>query len=177
MKKKYTKIGILGGTYDPPHIGHLHISKVGKKKLKLNKMLWIVTKRNPLKQKPFLKIGDRIKLSKQITKKEVKIFIKYLDNKINSTNTFDLIKYLKKRNKKNKLYFFIGADNLVNLHKWKKWKRIPELATIIVFARTNYSTKALKSIAAKKLEKNDWIYINDKKMNISSSLIRKFSVT
>ena len=97
-------------------------------------------------------------------------FENWRQNKIIKTNN-------KKRSKKNKLYFFIGADNLVNLHKWKKWKRIPELATIIVFARTNYSTKALKSIAAKKLEKNDWIYINDKKMNISSSLIRKFSVT
>ena len=53
-------------------------------------------------------------------------------------------------------------------------KKIPELAKIIVFARPNYSIKALNSIASKRLKKKDWMYINAKKMNISSSLIRKF---
>jgi len=73
-----------------------------------------------------------------------------------------------------KLFFLIGADNLIKFHKWNKWKKIPELAKIIVFARPNYSIKALNSIASKKLKKKDWMYINSKKMNISSSLIRKF---
>ena len=68
----------------------------------------------------------------------------------------------------------MGADNLINFHKWRKWKKIPDLAKIVVFARTKYSTRAFKSIAAKKLRKKDWIYIKDKKINISSSLIRKF---
>ena len=63
---------------------------------------------------------------------------------------------------------------LVNFHKWKNWKKIPELAKIVVFARPNYSKKALSSIAAKKLKKEDWIYLNYKKIDISSSLIRKF---
>ena len=68
----------------------------------------------------------------------------------------------------------MGADNLINFHKWYKWEKIPNLAKIVVFARTKYSVKALKSIASKKLEKKDWVYIKDKKINISSSLIRKF---
>jgi nicotinic acid mononucleotide adenylyltransferase len=63
---------------------------------------------------------------------------------------------------------------LIKFHKWNKWEKIPELAKIIVFARPNYSIKALNSIASKKLKKKDWMYINAKKMNISSSLIRKF---
>ena len=68
----------------------------------------------------------------------------------------------------------MGADNLTNFHKWYKWKTIPNLAKIVVFARTKYSVKALKSMASKKLKKKDWVYIKDKKINISSSLIRKF---
>ena len=68
----------------------------------------------------------------------------------------------------------MGADNLINFHKWKNWKKIPTLAKIVVFARPNFSVKALNSVAAKKLGKEDWIYLNDKKINISSSLIRKF---
>ena len=66
IKKNYTKIGILGGTFDPPHKGHLFISKVAIKKFKLNKLLWAVTKKNPLKKKPYLSIKERIKLSKKI---------------------------------------------------------------------------------------------------------------
>ena len=174
FKKNQKKIGILGGTFDPPHIGHLHISKIALKKLKLDSLIWIITKQNPLKQKPYLSTKTRLRLSKDITKSQKKIFVKCLDNKIKSRNTFDLLNYLKKKNKKIKLFFLIGADNLIKFHKWNKWKKIPELAKIVVFARTNCSTKALNSIASKKLKKRDWMYINSKKMNISSSLIRKF---
>ncbi len=174
FKKNYNKIGILGGTFDPPHIGHLYISKIALQKLKLNAVIWIITKHNPLKQKPYLSTKTRMNLSKDMTKNQKKIFVEYLDDKIKSRNTFDLLNFLKKKNKKIKLFFLIGADNLIKFHKWNKWKQIPKLAKIIVFARPNYSIKALNSVASKKLKKKDWIYINAKKMNISSSLIRKF---
>ena len=68
LKKSYNKIGILGGTFDPPHIGHLHISKIAMKKLRLNKIIWLVTKHNPLKSKPYLSTKIRIKLSKKLVK-------------------------------------------------------------------------------------------------------------
>ncbi len=174
FKKNYNKIGILGGTFDPPHRGHLYISKIALKKLKLNKLIWVVTKKNPLKRKPYLSTKIRIKLSKKITKREQKIFVHYFGNKIKSNNTFDLLNYIKKKNQKTKLYFLIGADNLVKFHKWNNWKKIPKLARIVVFARQNYSMKSLSFIASKKLDKKDLVYINSKKINISSSLIRKF---
>jgi nicotinate-nucleotide adenylyltransferase len=81
---------------------------------------------------------------------------------------------LKKKKKNAELYFLMGADNLVNFHKWEKWKKIPSLAKLVVFARSKYSNLSLKSIASKKLKKADWLYISAKKINISSSLIRKF---
>ena len=174
MKKKNKNIGILGGTFDPPHVGHLHISNIALKKLKLDKVVWFIAKQNPLKDKPFLSTKIRIKLSKEITKNHKKIYTKYLDDKAKSKNTFDLLKYFKKKNKKKNLFFIIGADNLINFHKWDKWKKIPKLAKIVVFDRQNYSTKALNSIASKNLKKNEWMYIRAKKINISSSLIRKF---
>ena len=172
--KKNIKVGILGGTFDPPHIGHLHISKIALKKLKLNKLIWTITKKNPLKKKPYLKIKTRIKLSKKITNKEKKIFVRYFDDKIKSTNTFDLLNHMKRKQKKTKLYFLIGADNLIKFHKWKNWKKIPKLAKIVVFPRDNHLIRKNKYIVLKRLKKNDLIYINSKKINISSSLIRKF---
>tara|TARA_Y100000590_G_scaffold467918_1_gene648554 strand:+ start:4309 stop:4842 length:534 start_codon:yes stop_codon:yes gene_type:complete len=174
LSKKKIKIGILGGTFDPPHIGHLHISKVGIKKLKLNKLMWLITEKNPLKQKPSLSIKKRIKLSEKITSSERKIFVQYLESKIKSKNTFDLLNYIRCKNKKVKIFFLMGADNFVRFHKWKNWKKIPNLAKLVIFARKNYSVKALNSIASKKLMKKAWIYIPGKKVNISSSLIRKF---
>ena len=173
LKKKNKKVGILGGTFDPPHEGHLNISNIAIKKLKLDKIIWIITKQNPLKQKPYLSVKIRKKLSKNLTKKQTKISIKYIDDLVKSKNTINLLNFLLKKEKKIKLYFLIGADNLINFHKWKSWKKIPKLAKIVVFARPDYSRKALNSIAAKKLKKEDWIYLNYKKINISSSLIRK----
>ena len=174
LSKKKIKIGILGGTFDAPHIGHLHISKVGIKKLKLNKLMWLITEKNPLKQKPSLSIKKRIKLSEKITSSERKIFVQYLESKIKSKNTFDLLNYIRCKNKKVKIFFLMGADNFVRFHKWKNWKKIPNLAKLVIFARKNYSVKALNSISSKKLMKKAWIYIPGKKVNISSSLIRKF---
>tara|TARA_B110001454_G_C12687037_1_gene420627 strand:+ start:954 stop:1472 length:519 start_codon:yes stop_codon:yes gene_type:complete len=171
LKSKLKKVGILGGTFDPPHIGHLNISKIALKKLKLDNLLWIVTKQNPLKGKPYLSIKTRLYLSRKITKNHKKIYIKCLDKKIKSKNTYNLLNYFKNKNKK--LFFIIGADNLIKFHKWKNWEKISKISKIIVFARPNYSIKALKSVAAKKMDRNDWMFINSKKTNISSSLIRK----
>ena len=174
FKKNYTKIGILGGTFDPPHKGHLYISKIALKKLKLNRLIWIVTKNNPLKEKPYLNIKTRKNLTKKITRKEKKIFVKYYEDKIKSINTFNLLNYIKKKNKKTKLFFLIGADNLAKFHKWNNWKKIPKLAKIVVFPRQNFPIKSTKLITSKKLNKKDLIHIKSKKINISSSLIRKF---
>jgi len=174
LKKKYKKIGILGGTFDPPHFAHLYISKIALKKFNLDILIWIVTKQNPLKKKPYLSTKMRIKLSKNIVKKQKRILVRYLDDAVKSKNTYNLLSYLKKYNEKTKFFFIIGADCFINFHKWKSWKKIPELAKITVFARPKYSTRALNSVAAKKLKKKDWKYINSKKINISSSLIRKF---
>ena len=164
----------MGGTFDPPHVGHLNISKIAIKELKLDKIIWLITKQNPLKKKPYLSVDVRKKLSKSLVKDQKKISIKYLDDLVKSRNTFYLLNFLLKKKSKIKLFFLIGADNLINFHKWKNWKKISNLAKIVVFARPGYSTKALNSVAAKKLKKKDWIYLNYNKINISSSLIRKF---
>jgi nicotinate-nucleotide adenylyltransferase len=169
-KKNHDRIGILGGTFDPPHHGHLHICKTALKKLKLNKILWVVTKKNPLKKKPILNRKIRIRLSKEMTSKSKNIFVKYFDDKLKNSNSYSLLKFIKKNTGAN-LFFLIGADNLKEFHKWENWDKIPKLAKIVVFPRTNYS---LKTISSKIISKKDLIYMKAKKVNISSSLIRKF---
>ena len=165
------KIGIFGGSFDPPHKGHLEISKIAIKELSLAKIYWCVTKKNPFKNKTFFSLSERIKKSKNITKKIKKIKIKYFDKKIKSTNTIDLIKYLNKTKSKNIFFLIIGSDNLINFHKWKEWKLLAKLTEIVVFSRKDYDIKAKKSVIVKKLKKI--IFIKNKQINISSTQIRK----
>ena len=139
------KIGILGGTFDPPHLGHLKISKFAAKKLKLNLVIWAITKKNPLKKKPMISLRERIFLSKKITRSFKKIKIKSYDKRIKSSETINLIKFLRKNQKKPIYYFLIGSDNLLNFHKWKKWRQIPKLCRIAVFPRRGYVKNSLNS--------------------------------
>ena len=166
-------IGILGGTFDPAHICHIIISKTAKKKFKLDKVIWALTKKNPFKTKSSLSLKDRIKYAKNINLKNRFIKIGFYEQKIKSNKTIDLIKYFVKKNKNSNIYFIMGADNLVNFHKWKKSSQIPTLCKILVFDRDGYKTKSLKSPSFKKYNKKGINFIKFKKVNISSSQLRK----
>jgi nicotinate-nucleotide adenylyltransferase len=172
LYKTYKKIGILGGTFDPPHYGHLAISKVALKQLKVDKIFWIITKQNPFKNKPRYNYKKRKYLSEKIVSKEKAIIVKKISSKLNKKNTHALLSLLRKKFK-TKFFFLMGADNFINFHKWSNWMKIPKLAKIVVFARPKFSSKALKSVAAKKLNRKDWIYINTTKLNISSSKLKR----
>ena len=173
FKKNYKKIGILGGTFDPAHIGHIKISREAKKKLKLDCIIWAITKKNPFKNESSLSLKSRINFAKKITKKERFIKIEFYENKIKSNKTIDLINHFKKINKKLDIYFIMGADNLINFHRWHKWKSISQKCNILVFDRQGYRAKSLKSITFKRLNEKNLKYIKFKKVNISSSQLRK----
>ncbi len=173
MIKKIKKIGILGGTFDPCHIGHLKISKEAKRKFDLEKIIWAITKKNPLKKESNLSLQKRLKISKEFTKKHKFIKVNYYEKHIRSNNTFKLINYLEKKFINKKLYFIIGADNLINFHRWKRWKEISQKCNMLVFNRYPYKSKALKSLAFKQIDKKKLKFINFKKINISSSQLRK----
>ena len=173
FKKNHKKIGILGGTFDPAHIGHIKISREAKKKFKLDYVIWAITKKNPFKNKSKLNLNSRIKYAKKITKKEKFIKIEFYENKIKSNKTINLINYFKKINKKLDIYFIMGADNLINFHKWHKWKSILQKCSILVFDRQGYKTKSLKSITFKHLNQKSLEFIKFKKVNISSSQLSK----
>ena len=168
------KIGILGGTFDPPHKGHLKISQIAKKKFDLKKIIWAITKKNPFKKKSYFDLNKRIKLSKSLTEKQKYIKVIFFEKKINSNKTINLIKYLKSKNKKKEIYFLLGADNLLNFHKWDNWKKIPKICKLAVFDRNNFRAKSKKSIAYRTFKNKGLVYVNFKKVNISSSKIKNF---
>ena len=122
------------------------------------------------KKKAFFTLSERIKKCKIITKKIKKIKIKFLEKKIKSNYTINLIKYFKKKISKNNYYLIIGSDNLIEFHRWKSWKLITKLTKIVVFSRKDYDKKAKKSVMMKQVKKI--IFIKNKPINISSTKIK-----
>ena len=172
LKKKKIKIGLLGGTFDPAHKGHLAISKEAKKKFNLKYVIWAITKKNPFKSKSNLALNKRIKIAKKIINSKKFIKVKFYEKKIKSNKTINLINYFNK-NKKNQIFFLMGADNLVNFHKWHKWKQISEKCNILVFDRYGYKKKSLNSKTYKTLKSEKFKFVYFNKVNISSSQLRK----
>ena len=173
LRRKKKEIGILGGSFDPPHEGHVEISKISLKKIKLSKIFWVVTKQNPFKKKPFFSLKDRLSKSKVSIKKYKNIKVLYLEDKIKSSRTINVINYFRRVKKQKNLYLILGSDNLLKFHKWTSWRKIVKLVKLVVFSRKGYDKKSKESVVVKYLNKKNNIYINNKSIDISSSNIRK----
>ena len=165
-------IGLVGGTFDPAHKGHIAITKIAIKKFKLSKVLWVVTKKNPFKNNPYYSLSQRLKKAKEITKGIKKIQVMHLDKRVNSSRSINIINYLVNRKKLKNIFFIIGADNLINFHKWKDWKKIVKLTKLIVFSRKGYDRKGSKSTVTK-YYKNKITFIKNRHIVISSTKLRK----
>jgi len=170
--KKKDKIGILGGTFDPAHKGHLSISKEAAKRFKLKKIVWAITKRNPFKNESKLNLSTRIKRCKKVIGKVKYIKVRFFEDILKSNKTISLINFFTK-NKKYEIFFLMGADNLIHFHKWHKSKAISKKCNIIVFDRRGFKKKSLNSTTYKRLNKKNLKFIEFNKVNISSSQLRK----
>ena len=164
-------IGLLGGSFDPAHKGHLGISRIAIKKLKLKKVYWVITKKNPFKNETFYSLDERIKNAKKMSKTQKKIEVIFLENVVKSSRTINLVNYfIKKKNIKN-IHLIIGSDNLIRFHKWKSWKKIVKLVKLIVFSRRGYDRKGMKSTVVKNF-KNKIIFVKNKHITISSTQLK-----
>ena len=172
MNNKKIKVGILGGSFDPAHKGHLVISKEAKKRFNLERIIWAITKKNPFKAESETLLSKRIKDCKKIIGTNSFIKIRFYENVIKSNKTIDLINHIKKNNNI-EIYFLMGADNLINFHKWHKSKLISQKCNILVFDRHGYKKSSLKSKTFKELNKSILTFVEFEKVNISSSQLRK----
>ena len=181
-------IGLLGGSFDPPHRGHIYISLEAKKILSLDEIWWLVTPQNPLKILKPAVYGERVYNCKKITE-TYPILVKEIEKEINSKYTYYTIKYLQHHYPKIKFYWLMGADNLINFHHWKSWRQMFNQISIVIFKRYGYNKPALNSTAYKTFfnfqiktsqisRKHffflpSWIWINNREIKISSTEIKK----
>ena len=138
----------------------------------MKKLFGQLLKKNQLKAESKTPISKKIKDCKKIIGLNSFIKVKFYENIIRSNKTIDLINYLKK-NKNIEIFFLMGADNLINFHKWHKSKLISQKCNIIVFDRHGYKKNSLKSKTFKRLNNKTLTFVEFKKVNISSSQLRK----
>ncbi|MBI29228.1 MAG: putative nicotinate-nucleotide adenylyltransferase [Alphaproteobacteria bacterium MarineAlpha5_Bin11] len=181
------KVGLLGGSFDPPHKGHIYISLEAKKVFCLDEVWWIVSPQNPLKINKPASYEERLKNCHKLVK-NFPINIKEYEKKINSPYSYKTIKYLKNKYDSIKFFWLMGADNLVGFNKWQNWQEIFNEVSVVVFKRHGYNSNALKSITNKKFLnyrininslKNFtfqklpvWHIVENKEVRISSTQIR-----
>ena len=128
-------------------------------------------KKNPLKKNPLFPLTIRKKLCRKIIKGHKKIQLKHYENKLRSTKSISLIKFLKKRYKY-KIFFIIGSDNLINFHKWKNYKELLKLCNLVVFSRKGFDTKAKKSVIIKHLKSKNIKFLKNAQIDVSSTQLR-----
>ena len=140
--------------------------------MKLDEIWWLVTPQNPLKINQPASYTNRLKNCKLIVKNHP-IKIKEIEKKINSQYSYQTIKYLNKHYKNINFFWLMGADNLINFHKWHKCKNILRKSKLIVFDRHGYKKKSLNSKTYKGPSEKQVTFVEFNKVKISSSQLRK----
>ena len=129
------RVGLLGGSFSPPHEGHLHISLAAMKGLKLDAVWWLVTPKNPLKNELSLPFEERMKLSRSFID-HPKILITSLEKDLGTYLTYNSICKLKKYFSKTEFVWISGMDNVHTFHKWYNWRKLLEEICMVHLTRS-----------------------------------------
>ena len=180
-------IGILGGSFNPPHLGHLYISKVSLRMFDLGQIYWVFTKKNPFKKICPSSFDHRVKETKKLVKSP-NIKLSPIEIRQNFQYSFQLLKFIQKRHRHIKFIWVMGEDNIIQFHLWKNWQWIANNVRIAVVARgrsrslVNSSTFAFKyrsfrlisgqSAQLQHFKPPIWCIVDSKRLNLSSSDLR-----
>jgi nicotinate-nucleotide adenylyltransferase len=182
------RIGLLGGSFNPPHAAHRAISLYALKRLRLDRIWWLVSPANPLKDpRALYDLGDRAAAAQAVAR-HPRIDVSCLEAVIGTRYTVDTITYLRRRCANVRFVWIMGADNLAQFHRWKNWQRIAAEVPIAVIDRPPQSFRALAAPAAQALAMwrlpearagqlatyrlPAWIFLTGTKLNLSSTGLR-----
>jgi nicotinate-nucleotide adenylyltransferase len=182
------RIGLLGGSFNPPHAAHRAISLFAIKRLKLDRVWWLVTPGNPLKDHGSLRDLDARAEAARKMANDPRIDVSCLESVIGTRYTVDTISYLRRRASGLRFVWIMGADNLAQFHRWQNWRRIASEVPIAVVDRPPQSFRALAAPAAQalaryRLPENQagrladqrapaWVFLAGLKLNLSSTGLR-----
>jgi nicotinate-nucleotide adenylyltransferase len=182
------RIGLFGGTFDPPHAAHVSASLMALKRLQLDRIWWLVTPGNPLKNtRGLAPIEQRIAAAK-ILARHPRVEVIGLEAVIRTRYTYDTVVYLGKRAPTVRFVWIMGADNLRSFYRWQNWRGIAERKPIAVVDRLGPSLYAIGGRAAQALARYRipehaaptladrsapaWVYLHGLKSPLSSTALR-----
>ena len=182
------RIGLFGGSFNPPHPGHLHVSLTAIRQLQLDQLWWLVTPGNPLKQQNNLSsLNDRLLQCQRIAR-HPDIKVTAFEASYSFRYSADTISLLKQRRPGAKFVWVMGADNLANFHKWDRWRDIVQSVPLAIIDRPNStatpnSTSATHFLAKYRIDERDsslladldapaWTFIHGRRSFLSSTKIR-----
>jgi nicotinate-nucleotide adenylyltransferase len=182
------RIGLFGGTFDPPHEAHLSACLLAMKRLRLDRVWWLVTPGNPLKDtRGLAPLDERIATARALAR-HPRIVVTGLEAGIGVRFTYDTIRHLVTRCPGAHFVWIMGADNLRSFHRWQSWRRIAGLVPIVVVDRLGPSLYAIGSVAAQALGRYRiperaaallpdlrppaWVFLHGLKSPLSSTALR-----
>ena len=182
------RIGLLGGSFNPPHVAHRAISLFAIKRLKLDRVWWLVTPGNPLKDDGALHdLDERAEAARRMAN-DPRIDVSCLESVIGTRYTVETVSFLRRRASGLRFVWIMGADNLAQFHRWQNWRRIASEVPIAVIDRPPQSFRALAAPAAQalaryRLPENQagrladqrapaWVFLTGMKLSLSSTGLR-----
>ena len=152
LAKAGARIGLLGGSFNPAHEAHRHITLIALRRLKLDAVWWLVSPQNPLKSEV-----EMAPLEKRLTQARKMaahpdIHVTAIESELGTRYTIDTLGALKQQFPKARFVWLMGGDNLADFHRWHRWEEIAKLIPMAVIARPRFTTRALASPAAQQLQ-------------------------
>lgn len=130
------RVGLLGGSFNPPHEGHLHISRIAQRMLKLDALWWLVSPGNPLKDiAVYAPLSERLHACRTLLENEPCMLATAIEDALGTHRSFDTLNALNACFPETNFIFLMGSDSAFNFHKWYRWRDIPALATLGILGR------------------------------------------
>jgi nicotinate-nucleotide adenylyltransferase len=181
-------VGLFGGSFNPPHAGHVLLAEIALRRLQLDQLWWIVTPGNPLKSlKELMPLKDRLAACEKLAE-DPRIKVTAFEAAHRIRYTQDTLKLVKSRNPDVHFVWLMGADNLKNFHQWQNWQRIATTFPLAVIDRPGatlsyISSKMAKTFDYARVDEDDaprlarmkapaWTFIHGPRSSLSSSAIR-----
>jgi nicotinate-nucleotide adenylyltransferase len=141
------RIGLLGGSFNPPHEGHVLVTRLALRRLRLDRVWWLVTPGNPLKsQDELAALQKRVAAARRLVAGP-RVAVTDIEARIGSRYTYETLAWLKRRAPCVHFVWIMGADNLQQFHRWRHWRAIADLVPIVVVDRPGSTLRAISSRA------------------------------
>lgn len=144
------RVGILGGSFNPAHAGHLAISRTALRRLGLDEVWWLVSPQNPLKPTAGMASMEERLRSARTLARDTHIRVTSMEQDLRTRYTVDTLAALRSRFPRTRFVWLMGADNLSDISRWERWTEIFHGMPVAVLARPSYSLKALAAKAARR---------------------------